>query len=224
MLVSSISSRIRPQFPFPEQNTRFRHRCVSASLVSVPETSVNEYNSSVSRQDNVRFSRKILSSERETVPNDMEEGADDEFRFGVLRPDTRHVPTAPFLCQSVRHFRIIPPDRRLVLPKLFMYNGLKTSPTVSTLCHLPRSWYIVSIRECGASTDKFIAPHSAETPFRHHVFPGTCVQPPETFRLVPFVRHRRKRLWWRRSHSRCLPAIRTLRSNTGEVSRAATRP
>jgi len=64
--------------------------------MSVPKASVNEYDSIVPRQNDVRFARQILSMKPEAKPMREQEASHQNFGFGVLASYVRHTLAALF--------------------------------------------------------------------------------------------------------------------------------
>ena len=86
---------------FPELHIRGRDPEISAAFMPVPETTMDEYDSLVFREHDIRMPRKpfvILpvskSFRKKVLP-------DNNFRFRVPAMDTRHVQASLFRCQGV---------------------------------------------------------------------------------------------------------------------------
>jgi len=92
--ICPIALDVSGQFFHPELRACFRQRCVSASFVPVPETTMDEDNRMESRQHNVRLPREILAAKGEAKTVLMKQRPNETFRFGVAVANTAHVPTA----------------------------------------------------------------------------------------------------------------------------------
>ena len=64
--------------------------CTFAAPVPVPETSMNKYNCSIFRQNNVRISREVCSIQSETITQVMNQRTNSDFRACVRRSDAPH--------------------------------------------------------------------------------------------------------------------------------------
>lgn len=82
----------------------------------MPEATVDEDDGFVFRQDDVGLARKILSLDAKTEPLCMEDGAEQEFRFGVLAFDAGHHPAALFSGNNI-HF-----VEEIVYPRMLLYH------------------------------------------------------------------------------------------------------
>jgi len=72
----------------------------------VPETAVDENDSAVFREDDIRPAGKFFvfrSVDGEAVAEFVEQRTDDDFRFGIFIPDPAHVPGASFRGEMVGH-------------------------------------------------------------------------------------------------------------------------
>ena len=99
-----LSFNILVEFLAPELNSCFWLVCISASLMSVPEATVDKYYGIIFRQNNVWFSRQVFDMQPESISGSVESGPDSNFRLGVLRPDSGHVPASFFFCESIQNY------------------------------------------------------------------------------------------------------------------------
>ena len=73
------------------------------TVVQMPKTTVNENDFAARPEYEVRFARQITRVEPVTVAEGMNEAANDEFRLGILGPDSGHVGRAAGWGEGVRH-------------------------------------------------------------------------------------------------------------------------
>jgi len=66
-----------------------------AAFVAMPEAAVNEDDGFVFGQNDVGTAGQFAVVQSEAVAHAMQEGADDEFGFGVAGTDPAHIPTSP---------------------------------------------------------------------------------------------------------------------------------
>lgn len=74
--------------------------------MSVPEAAVDEDDGFVFGKNNIRLTRKCAvqrAVDCKSVTHAVEHGTDNQFRFGILRPDPAHVPAALFRRKCVGH-------------------------------------------------------------------------------------------------------------------------
>lgn len=70
----------------------------------MPETSMHEYDCTITGKYDVWLSRKISNMNPESEPFSMEEFPDSDFRDGVLPPDSGHHPAAGQRIDDVSHW------------------------------------------------------------------------------------------------------------------------
>jgi hypothetical protein len=68
------------------------------NLLPTPQAAVDEDGGFVFGEDDVG---EVFDVEAEAVAHAVEDGADEEFRFGVFGFDPGHVPRPPFFCKAV---------------------------------------------------------------------------------------------------------------------------
>lgn len=73
------------------------------AIVPVPEASVSEESSPVSRKDDIRLARQGAIMQPEPEPGCMQTTSQHKLRFGVLTPNAGHHPAAHFRGNDVRH-------------------------------------------------------------------------------------------------------------------------
>ena len=78
----------------PEGGARLRRRGLSATVVPVPETPVNENELSARGETDIGCSGKISSMQTESVAETMQRSPDGEFRSCIPGTDVRHVGAA----------------------------------------------------------------------------------------------------------------------------------
>lgn len=100
--MSRVALDIALEFFSPEIPICFGGRCVPAAFVSVPETTVDEYHSSVLRQYKIRGARKLSCMQSIAKASGMEEAAQRPFRPSVLSTNARHH-VAALRCGLVAH-------------------------------------------------------------------------------------------------------------------------
>ena len=98
------------EFLFPEGFVAFGCRGVFTAFVPVPEAAVDEDDSLIFRQDDVRPAGQGADVFAEAVSGAVEHGADEDFRLRVLSFNTAHIPRA-FRWSQVIHARSIPTCR-----------------------------------------------------------------------------------------------------------------
>src|SRR5579862_136808 len=81
---------ISVEFLLPELQARLRHGCTLTVGMAMPETTVNEYDGSAGRKNEVRASWKIAAMQPEAQSHGMRQTSNDQFRSSVLLPNLRH--------------------------------------------------------------------------------------------------------------------------------------
>ena len=66
--------------------------------MAVPEAAVDEDGGFVFGEDDVGTAGEVLGVEAKAVAHAVEEGADEEFGFGVFGFDAGHVPASALFC------------------------------------------------------------------------------------------------------------------------------
>ena len=89
------------EFFLPELNIAFGGGGLFAAFVSVPEAAVNKNDGVVFRQDDVGFSRQLFDVFAEAVARAVQHRTDEDFGFGVLTFDARHIPRTSLWSQAV---------------------------------------------------------------------------------------------------------------------------
>ena len=87
-----IIGNVLLKFFVPEGVVRFRGRGVLTSFVPVPKTAMNKEDSFIFRQDDVRLAGQGADVFPEPVSGAVQHRADKHLRFGVLAPDSAHIP------------------------------------------------------------------------------------------------------------------------------------
>ena len=88
----------------PKCHSGFGRVCVWASVVSMPETSVDEDCCPIPRKYDVRTSGEIFTVKTEAEPQSVRHTADGELGSGVTSLDSRHDPASSFAVHDVCHF------------------------------------------------------------------------------------------------------------------------
>jgi len=101
--VPGVPGLVRLKFLFPEIYSTFRHPGKSASLVPVPETSIDENNLSASTEHYIWFAREVFAMKSVAVSKTMDKASNQHLRAGVLAMDSAHYFAAFFLAKCV-HF------------------------------------------------------------------------------------------------------------------------
>jgi hypothetical protein len=96
----------------PKFRSRCRRGCVSASPVSMPETTLNQDNGSSAGQHNVRRSRQPPVVQAKTQTASMKRSAEGHFRAGVFASDACHHARAGRGINDVNQFYPLAPFRR----------------------------------------------------------------------------------------------------------------
>lgn len=91
-----IVGDIALKFFVPEGFVGFRSRGVFAAFMPVPEAAVDEDNGFIFGQNNIRFTGQGADVFAEAISGAVQHGADEDFRFRILSPDSRHIPRAAF--------------------------------------------------------------------------------------------------------------------------------
>jgi hypothetical protein len=86
----AISLHILVEFRPPERRVTHWRRRVPAPTMTVPKATVDEHSRTMSRENYIRPSRKILTVEAEPETCGMKRPAHFKFRFGVPASDPRH--------------------------------------------------------------------------------------------------------------------------------------
>ena len=105
VFVADITGNIILYLLFPELNIGFRQTIILTPLMSVPETTVDKYDSPVFGKNNVRLARQL--SDLNTKPQTTREEIlpDNHLWFGILSLYCRHAAAPLFGCHYVRHVR-----------------------------------------------------------------------------------------------------------------------
>lgn len=69
--------------------------------MTVPKTSVNEHNKTISRQNDIRMARQVFAMQSETRTKPLKNRTHKPFRLSVGAAYLRHVPTASFFRQGI---------------------------------------------------------------------------------------------------------------------------
>lgn len=80
----------------PELRAGLRHGCIGASFMPVPEAAMNEDDSPVFWENDVRLTRQARNMQPETEARSVKQAAQHQLGFRVLAPDAGHVPAAMF--------------------------------------------------------------------------------------------------------------------------------
>ena len=100
---TAISLDIAFSFRIPEVRVRFRSHPPIAARMSMPETAVHKDDFSSRRQYKVRLSGQISYVQSKSIAKTMNNGAYQNFRFRIARPDLRHVERSLSLRMHVGH-------------------------------------------------------------------------------------------------------------------------
>jgi hypothetical protein len=100
-----VASDVREQFWSPIVGVCFWIRAVDTANVLVPKTAVNEDRRSVFRQHNVRLAWQVLAMQPKSMAELCERFAHNQFRIGVARSNSRHVPTPSLYRELVGHIK-----------------------------------------------------------------------------------------------------------------------
>lgn len=92
--MARIATDVSLKFLLPEISIDLGSRCVSAALMPVPETAMNEYHGSVLRKHKVRASGKAPYMKSIAESFGKQTGAKSSLWPSVLRANTRHHKTA----------------------------------------------------------------------------------------------------------------------------------
>lgn len=105
---NSVSLRVsratlRSIFFFPELDIGFWQTKILATIMSVPETSVDKNDSLVLWQNNIRCARQFsdLNTEPQTTGEKML--PHNHLRFRIFPLDSRHIPSPLFRCHYISH-------------------------------------------------------------------------------------------------------------------------
>ena len=69
--------------------------------MSVPETSVNEYDFLPLGKHDIRLARQVTRVQPEAITHAVQQRAHEQFRLRIRAANAAHVPTAVFLCQAI---------------------------------------------------------------------------------------------------------------------------
>ena len=106
LVVPSVPFAVAVDFRLPEGGVGLGQYELSASLMSVPETAVDENSRSVSAHDDVRFARHALDIEPIPVSVRPKPFPDRYLRLGRLAADMRHAAVALGRCQNIGHISL----------------------------------------------------------------------------------------------------------------------
>jgi len=131
------------QFLFPESfagSWPFK----KMTLMSMPETTMNEYNSIISWKHKVWLAWKIFIIKSEAVSTGMNTFADQKFKLGICPADSSHHPTARRSVNNIRHEALY--YRTCLLAALkngehVLTNSAATASTTGTATELPNCLY-----------------------------------------------------------------------------------
>lgn len=101
--IQLVSAAVALDFVGPEPDVGLRDGVEPAAFVPVPEASVDENDSAVSCQDDVRCARKGADILAEAEAAAEQFPAYRDFRIRVFRPDVRHTFVPLALCHCVGH-------------------------------------------------------------------------------------------------------------------------
>lgn len=85
-----IALYVLPELVVPELDSGLRHCASSTSFVAMPKAPVNEDNQAVLGEDDIRRSRQVATVHAKAEAQAMGCSAHDDFRCGVLPPNTSH--------------------------------------------------------------------------------------------------------------------------------------
>jgi hypothetical protein len=74
----------------------------------MPEAAMNENHGLVLGQHHVRPARQLSSVQAKAVAQPVHQRSNNDFRLGVLAPDTTHVPASALFAQPVSHTNVFP--------------------------------------------------------------------------------------------------------------------
>ncbi len=133
--VTAVAFNILTELPDPEINAGLRRISKSAIGVAVPVAAMDENNCLVARQHDIGTSWEVLSVKTETVAHFVKHRSDYPLRLCILRADTRHVPTAACLCDSIHQFWTHPWTRMpcTILPKMSACGRTRSLPHPTSL-------------------------------------------------------------------------------------------
>lgn len=103
MDIQLVSAAVALDFVGPETDIGFRNGIVPTAFVSVPEASVDENDSAVFWQDDIRCARKGADILAEAETSAEQFPAYRDLRIRVFRPDVRHTFVSLLLCHRVCH-------------------------------------------------------------------------------------------------------------------------
>lgn len=90
----SVSFFVPRDFGLPVLGVRFGQACASTAGMTMPETTVHEYNLGACWKGQVRRAWEVAAIQAETVSEAMGKGANEQFGLGVPRLYLAHDPTA----------------------------------------------------------------------------------------------------------------------------------
>jgi hypothetical protein len=76
----------------PELLIAFCTAATTFAAMAMPEAAVNEDNLSPARKNQVRRTRQVSSMKTKPIPLPVRNASDNEFRLGMLAPDSAHIP------------------------------------------------------------------------------------------------------------------------------------
>jgi hypothetical protein len=91
-----IANLISRDLRSPVSLIALRAGAADATAVTVPIAAMHEYDFVAAGKDKIWLARQISAVQTETEAKLMRDTANDNFRLGMSRTDTRHIRRAPF--------------------------------------------------------------------------------------------------------------------------------
>lgn len=101
--VSAIAVHVRLSFGGPELGAGGRLDSSEAALMAMPKAAMNEYNRTMLRQDNIWFTREVLTMELKAIPQRVKDAPNGKLRFSVLPANRSHVAASLLGSVDVNH-------------------------------------------------------------------------------------------------------------------------
>lgn len=100
-----ISCSIAINFRLPKFYIRFWESVILAVFMTMPKTSMNEYDCLVFAKNDIWFARQILIVQSIAKSMRVQITAHKHFRLSVVTPDSGHIAAALFWCFNIGHIQ-----------------------------------------------------------------------------------------------------------------------
>jgi hypothetical protein len=96
-----VTLDIPSELLFPELNATFRSVREPTVRVTVPEAAMHKDDRFVPRENDIGLAGQVFAVQAKPVPHAVQHRTDTDFGFGISSPNSRHVPAAVLLRQTI---------------------------------------------------------------------------------------------------------------------------